>query len=45
MLGWRSNGLRPAPSAGGFAMRTNGLTLNTISAMKKVAMPASTAVA
>jgi hypothetical protein len=45
MLGWRSSGFSPAPSAGGWATCTNGLTLNTSSAMKKVAIPARTAVA
>ena len=45
MLGWRSSGLSPAPSAGGFAIAMNGLTLKTSSAEKKVASPPSTAVA
>ena len=45
MLGWRSSGLRPAPSTGGLASDVNGLTLKTSSAQKNVARPASTAVA
>jgi hypothetical protein len=45
MLGCRSSGLSPAPSAGGFTTLVNGLTLKTSSAQKKVARPPSTAVA
>ena len=45
MLGWRSSGLSPAPSATTPAARVNGFSRNTSSVQKKTAKPSSTAVA
>ena len=45
MLGWRSSGLRPLPSAGATAFRPNGVSRKTSSAAKNAAKPSSTAVA
>ena len=45
MLGWRSSGLRPAPSAGTGLTSANGLARNTVRAAKKPARASSTAVA
>ena len=45
MLGWRSSGVRPAPSAGAGLSAWKGLAANSISPMKKTPSPISTAVA
>ncbi len=45
MLGWRSSGLRPTPSAGGAASCANGDSRKTSSPQKKAPKPSSTAVA
>ena len=45
MLGWRSSGLSPAPSAGGAASVVNGDSRNTSSPQKNAPKPSSTAVA
>ena len=45
MLGCRSSGLRPTPSIGATATRSNGGALNSSSAAKNVPSPSSTAVA
>ena len=45
MLGWRSSGLRPAPSATTVGARSNGFSRNTSSDRKKTAKPSSTAAA
>ncbi len=45
MLGCRSSGLSPAPSAGGFASPSNGDSRKTSSAQKNAPKPSSTAVA
>src|SRR5438093_3863811 len=45
MLGWRSSGLSPAPSAGACASVVNGVAANTSSPVKKAQKPSSTAVA
>ena len=45
MLGWRSSGFSPAPSAGAVASSANGVSLKTSSAAKNAANPSRTAVA
>ena len=45
MLGWRSSGLSPAPSATTVDARSNGFSRNTSSDRKKTAKPSSTAAA
>ncbi len=45
IAGWRSSGLRPAPSTGATASVVNGFSQPTINRRKKAAIPASTAVA
>ena len=45
MLGWRSSGLSPVPSAGGAASVENGDSRNTSNPVKKTPKPSSTAVA
>ena len=45
MLGWRSSGLRPTPSAGTGLASANGLSRNTSRPLKKTPKPISTAVA
>ena len=45
MLGCRSRGSRPAPSAGGVAVVVNGFAKNTASDVKNAPKPSSTAVA
>ena len=45
MLGWRSSGLSPTPSGGTGDSTSNGDSMNTSSATKKVAKPHRTAVA
>jgi hypothetical protein len=45
MLGWRSSGLSPVPSAGALATVWNGVTEKTSSAVKNAPKPSSTAVA
>ena len=45
MLGCRSSGSSPAPSAGGLAVVANGLAKNMASEVKKAANPSRTAVA
>ncbi len=45
MLGWRSSGLRPLPSATSIAGAANGVSRNTSSAAKNAAKPSRTAVA
>ena len=39
MLGWRSSGLRPTPSIGASATRSNGGAVKSSSAAKNVAEP------
>jgi hypothetical protein len=48
IAGWRSSGIRPAPSAGAGSSRANGFAsapANSISPQKKAPNPISTAVA
>ena len=45
MLGWRSSGFRPTPSAGTGLRRANGFASNSIRPVKKAPRPISTAVA
>ena len=45
MAGWRSSGLRPAPSIGAGFSCPNGVSRNTIRPTKNAAIPSSTAVA
>ena len=45
MLGWRSSGLSPAPSAGTLASSPNGVSRKTSSPAKNAARPSRTAVA
>jgi hypothetical protein len=45
MLGWRSRGLRPVPSAGAVATVSNGVAAKTSSDVKKAPKPSRTAVA
>ena len=45
MLGWRSSGLRPTPSAGTGSDCANGVSRNTSMDAKKAPKPSSTAVA
>ena len=45
MLGWRSSGLSPEPSAGAAASVVNGDSRNTSRPQKKAPKPSSTAVA
>ena len=45
MLGWRSSGLSPLPSAGALATVSKGETLATSRAVKKAPKPSRTAVA
>ena len=45
MLGCRSSGFRPVPSAGGAASTVNGDSRKTSSPVKKAPKPSSTAVA
>ena len=45
MLGWRSSGLRPTPSAGAGRLCPNGVSRNTSSEAKNAPKPSSTAVA
>ncbi len=45
MLGWRSSGLRPMPSAGAGEAWPNGVSRNTSSDAKNAPKPSRTAVA